>query len=98
MSSSTHTHPLPEAEYAAQLSTLNTRYDEKLRQCRVSFQAFKTAHAHGVGDIAAGLRRMTQLNFKEDAEVLKIELDREEELRELQKKYGYGACCQVEMS
>lgn len=87
MSSSTHTHPL-ESDYAAQLSSLNTRCDEKLRQCRVSFQAFKMAHAHSVGDLPAGLRRMTQLSLKEDAEVLKIEFDREEELRELQKRAG----------
>ncbi|EJT51029.1 hypothetical protein A1Q1_07823 [Trichosporon asahii var. asahii CBS 2479] len=82
---------LSPAEYATRCASINARYDEKLRQCQASFLAFKIAATRDISmNIPAGLQRMTQLNFKEDSEVLKIEFDREEELRELNKAAGYG--------
>lgn len=82
---------MSESQYASQCASINARYAEKLRQCQASFLALKIASTHDIGlNVPAGMQRMTHLNFKEDSEVLKIEFDREEEMRELQKRAGYS--------
>lgn len=85
---------LSEKEYAARSATVNAKYDEKIRQCQTSFLALKISLTRDMGrdEVGLYLQRMTKLNFKEDAEMLKIEFDREEEQRDLAKKAGARTC------